>query len=316
MENHHHVYCLFYRIGNNSSEIIRRSYFRYHKLQNDLKVEKRVNDIKLQFFTNISHEIRTPLTLILGPIHDIMELKNIPQSIASKLHLVEKNGKRMLRLVNQLLDFRKVQQSKMVLKVQKIELVSFIKSIIQNFDLIAQHKKVKILFESEIQTQDVWVDPNKFDSVIFNILSNAIKFSPGGSEVVIQIQNSDHQNILITVTDQGSGIPRNRINQIFERFSPLSEENEEFGSSGIGLAYSYQIIKLHHGEISVKSEHEKGSSFSITIQKGYDHFNGEEIIEEEAKITLSGKTSGNHRRRRRGAVACSFRYEGEYNNDR
>jgi signal transduction histidine kinase/ligand-binding sensor domain-containing protein/AraC-like DNA-binding protein len=264
-------------------EIIRRSSVRYHKLQNDLKVEKRVSDIKLQFFTNISHEIRTPLTLILGPIHDIMELQNIPQSIAGKLHLVEKNGKRMLRLVNQLLDFRKVQQGKMVLKVQKIELISFIKSIIENFDLVAQQKKVKILFQPEIQTQEVWVDPNKFDSVIFNILSNAIKFSPKDSEVILRTLHSDQQNIQITVSDQGSGIPRNRINQIFERFSPLAEENEEFGSSGIGLAYSYQIIKLHHGEISVKSEIDKGSSFTITIQKGCNHFNEEEILETEPK---------------------------------
>lgn len=264
-------------------EIIRRSYVRYHKLQNDLKVEKRVSDIKLQFFTNISHEIRTPLTLILGPIHDIMELQNIPQNIAGKLHLVEKNGKRMLRLVNQLLDFRKVQHGKMVLKVQKIELTSFIRSIVENFDLVAQHKKVKILFQPEIQSQEVWVDPNKFDSVIFNILSNAIKFSPKGSEVIVRILNSDQKTIRITVSDQGAGIPKNRINQIFERFSPLAEENEEFGSSGIGLAYSYQIIKLHHGEISVKSELNKGSLFTISMQKGCDHFNEDEILEAETQ---------------------------------
>ena len=264
-------------------EVIRRSYVRYHKLQNDLKVEKRVNDIKLQFFTNISHEIRTPLTLILGPIHDIMDLKNIPKNISNKLHLVEKNGKRMLRLVNQLLDFRKVQKSKMVLRVHKVELVSFIKSIIENFDLIGEHKKIKINFTPEIPEQEAWVDPNKFDSVIFNILSNALKFSPKGGKVTVGINDSNQEHIDITITDQGSGIPKSRINQIFERFSPLSEENEEFGSSGIGLAYSYQIIKLHHGDISVKSELNKGSSFTISIKKGLDHFDENEIQHEETE---------------------------------
>lgn len=264
-------------------EIIRRSYVRYHQLQNDLKVEKRVNDIKLQFFTNISHEIRTPLTLILGPIHDIMELKNIPNNIRNKLHLVEKNGKRMLRLVNQLLDFRKVQKSKMILKVRKVELVSFVKSIIENFDLIGEHKKIKIHFQPEFQEQDIWVDPNKFDSVIFNILSNALKFSPKGGKVLVRIHNSNEKNVQITITDNGSGISKSRVNQIFQRFSPLSEENEEFGSSGIGLAYSYQIIKLHHGDISVKSEPGKGSSFSITIEKGMDHFSEDEMLHDEAK---------------------------------
>ncbi len=258
-------------------ESIRRSYLRYHSLQNDLKVEKRVNDIKLQFFTNISHEIRTPLTLILGFIHDIMDLKNIPKNISNKLHLIEKNGKRMLRLVNQLLDFRKVQKNKMNLRIHKIELISFMRSIVENFDLIADHKKVNIVIIPQVQTMEVWVDPNKFDSVIFNILSNALKFSPQRREIIIDIVITDENHVQITISDQGSGIPKNRINQIFERFSPLAEDDEEFGSSGIGLAYSYQIMKLHQGDISVNSELNKGSSFIIKILEGNAHFSEEEI---------------------------------------
>jgi signal transduction histidine kinase len=246
--------CLIFIVFIIVVEIIRRSYTRYHKLQNDLKVEKRVNDIKLQFFTNISHEIRTPLTLILGPIHDIMELRNVPKNIAVKLQLVEKNGKRMLRLVNQLLDFRKVQKNKMDLRVHKIEINSFLTSIIENFDLIADHKKINIVFEPLSGEKEVWADPNKFDSVIFNILSNALKFSPKGGIVKISIKTTEQKFLDILIADQGSGIPKNRLNLIFQRFSPLSEENEEFGSSGIGLAYSYQIMKLHHGDILVKSE--------------------------------------------------------------
>jgi signal transduction histidine kinase/ligand-binding sensor domain-containing protein/DNA-binding NarL/FixJ family response regulator len=264
-------------------ESIRRSYVRYHQLQNDLKVEKRVNDIKLQFFTNISHEIRTPLTLILGPIHDLMEIKNIPANISNKLHFIEKNGKRMLRLVNQLLDFRKVQKNKMTLKVHEVELVSFIRSIIENFDLVAKHKHIKITFEPKVETINAWVDPNKFDSVIFNILSNALKFSPDGGKVKITLDSSTGKYIDISISDQGSGIPRNRINLIFERFSPLSEENEEFGSSGIGLAYSYQIMKLHHGDIMVSSELKKGSTFTVRLIKGSEHFSEEEIQYDEGE---------------------------------
>lgn len=259
-------------------EIIRRSYTRYHQLQNDLKVEKRVNDIKLRFFTNISHEIRTPLTLILGPIHDMVEIKDIPKNISTKLHLVEKNGKRMLRLVNQLLDFRKVQKNKMTLNVHKIELVSFIKSIIKNFDLIAESKKIEIVCNADNDTKcEVWVDPNKFDSVIFNILSNALKFSPKGGIVSIKIDTINKDFIDIRLSDQGSGIPKNKINQIFQRFSPLTEENEEFGSSGIGLAYSYEIMKLHHGDIIVESEPGKGSDFIVRILMGNEHFKTEDI---------------------------------------
>jgi signal transduction histidine kinase/ligand-binding sensor domain-containing protein/CheY-like chemotaxis protein len=264
-------------------DIIRRSYTRYHKLQNDLKVEKRVNDIKLQFFTNISHEIRTPLTLILGPIHDIMELKNIPKNIASKLHLVEKNGKRMLRLVNQLLDFRKVQKNKMALKVHKVEINSFLTSIVENFDLIAEHKKIDILFKPLEEELDIWADPNKFDSVIFNILSNALKFSPQKGTVKVSIETHKMEYVDIIISDEGSGIPKNRIDLIFQRFSPLSEDDEEFGGSGIGLAYSYQIMKLHHGDIIVKSEIDSGSEFTVRVLKGYAHFSGEEIQDEEVE---------------------------------
>jgi len=264
-------------------ESIRRAYVRYHKLQNDLKVEKRVNDIKLQFFTNISHEIRTPLTLILGPIHDIMDLRNIPISISNKLHLVEKNGKRMLRLVNQLLDFRKIQKSKMTLKVHKVELISFLQSIIENFDLIAEHKEISVDFRTNHEALEAWVDPNKFDSVIFNILSNAFKFSPRSSKVKISVNSNVENYIDIVVSDQGSGIPKERMDLIFQRFSPLSMDNEEFGSSGIGLSFSYQIMKLHHGDILVNSKPGQGSKFTIRLLVGSEHFNEDEIRQDEAE---------------------------------
>jgi DNA-binding response OmpR family regulator len=189
----------------------------------------------------------------------------------------------MLRLINQLLDFRKAQKNKMTLKVHKIELVAFIRSIIENFDLVAKHKRIKIIFKPEVKTINAWVDPNKFDSVIFNILSNALKFSPEGGQVKIVINSGIDNYIDISISDEGSGIPRNRINLIFERFSPLSEENEEFGSSGIGLAYSYQIMKLHHGDILVKSELKKGSTFTVRLLVGSEHFNTEDIQYEEGE---------------------------------
>ena len=283
-------------------EIIRRSYTRYHKLQNDLEVEKRVNDIKLRFFTNISHEIRTPLTLILGPIHDILDIRDIPKSVSSKLHLVEKNGKRMLRLVNQLLDFRKIQKKKMTLQVHKVELNSFIESIIENFNLIAEQKHIDILFEANWPSQEVWVDPNKFDSVIFNILSNALKFSPKEGKIMVRVNSGNDGFVDLSITDQGSGIPKNKIPQIFERFSPLTEENEEFGNSGIGLAYSYEIMQLHHGDIMVSSEPDKGSKFTVRILLGNRHFTAEDIQFDEAeslykvnhKQVIPDETSATH----------------------
>ena len=189
----------------------------------------------------------------------------------------------MLRLVNQLLDFRKIQKNKMILNIHKTELISFMKSIIENFNLVAEQKNVQIVFEADIESMTIWVDPNLFDSVIFNILSNALKFSPRKGNISIKIKSSEKDFVVISIEDQGKGIPKNRLNMIFDRFSPLSEENEEFGSSGIGLAYSYQIVKLHHGELEVKSEINKGSVFNIKILKGANHFSEEEIQLEEAE---------------------------------
>ena len=266
------MYIVYFAVFVLIFEIIRRSYVRYHQLQNDLKVEKRVNDIKLQFFTNISHEIRTPLTLILGPIHDILEIKNLPKNLTDKMHLIEKNGKRMLRLVNQLLDFRKIQKNKMQLQAHQTELVPFVQSIIENFDLIATQKQIKIQFQSNVGDLQVWVDSKKFDSVIFNILSNALKFSPKNGTVLVQIDKTKDQYVDISISDQGKGIRQSKINQIFERYTPLSEQNDEFGSSGIGLAYSYEIMKLHKGDIVVKSEEGNGSEFIIRVLLGNTHF--------------------------------------------
>lgn len=277
------LYFIYIIVSITLFEIIRRSYVKYNKLQNDLRVEKRVNDIKLQFFTNISHEIRTPLTLILGPIQDIIETNNVSLNISNRLHLVEKNAKRMLRLVNQLLDFRKIQKNKMILKVHTIELISFIRSIIENFNLIAEHKNITVDFDPGTESLDVWVDPNKFDSVIFNILSNALKFSPGGSNVSIFVTTGFENYVDIAISDRGAGIPTDKMNLIFQKFSPLSEANTEFGSSGIGLAFSYQIMKLHHGDIIVKSGPNKGSTFIIRLLSGSNHFTKDEIQHDEAE---------------------------------
>ncbi len=252
--------------------ISRKLFLNYYRLQNDLKVERRVNDIKLQFFTNISHEIRTPLTLILGPIEDIKSIKNLPGIIHDKIVIMERNGKRMLRLVNQLLDFRKIQKNKMHLKIQQIDLVEFVKEIYEHFLPIATHKNIDFRFVTSISRLMVFVDPNKFDSVVFNILSNAFKYTGSGKSIQLTIIRPDNTHAEVTVTDQGSGIPVEKLNMIFERFTPLSESTSALEGTGIGLNLSYEIMKLHKGDIFVDTEQGKGSSFRIQLQLGRTHF--------------------------------------------
>lgn len=255
-----------------------RIFLNYYRLQNDLKVERRVNDIKLQFFTNISHEIRTPLTLILGPIEDIKSLKKLPAILMERIEIMERNGKRMLRLVNQLLDFRKIQKDKMKLKIKEIDLVSFVRDIYVHFIPIAKHKNIDYKFITKEDKLPVFVDPNKFDSVVFNILSNAFKYTKDNKCIKIDVSKTSDQMAEVNVTDQGMGIPPEKLSILFQRFTSLSGTSSSLEGTGIGLNLSYEIMKLHKGDIKVESKVNKGSSFNIQILTGRDHFSEEEII--------------------------------------
>ena len=254
-----------------------RIFLNYYKMQNNLKVERRVNDIKLQFFTNISHEIRTPLTLILGPIEDIKRLRNLPEMLLERVEIMERNGKRMLRLVNQLLDFRKIQKEKMNLKIKEIDLVSFVKDIYIHFIPIARHKNIDFKFISDEEKLPVFVDPNKFDSVVFNILSNAFKYTKDNKSIIIEVVSNDNRTAEVIVSDQGPGIPREKLDVLFNRFTSLSDSSSSLEGTGIGLNLSYEIMKLHKGDIKVSSEPGKGSRFSIIVLPGKEQFTDEEV---------------------------------------
>ncbi|MBN2519371.1 MAG: response regulator, partial [Bacteroidales bacterium] len=263
------------------SLILRKVLLNYYRLNNNLKIERRVNEIKLQFFTDISHEIRTPLTLILGPIEDIKALKNIPGEVKNHILIMERNAKRMLRLINQLLDFRKIQKEKMKLKVQKINIIQFVYDIYQHFIPIAEHKKISFLFEADTDIIEVWVDPKKFDSVVFNILSNAFKYTKDNKVIKVKIGINPEKYAQIEIIDHGPGIQPDKLKYIFQRFTPLSESNSAFEGTGIGLNLSYEIVKLHKGDILITSKENEGSNFTIIIPPGKNHFNEDEIDENE-----------------------------------
>jgi len=252
--------------------VSRRIFLNYYKLQNDLKVERRVNDIKLQFFTNVSHEIRTPLTLILGPIEDIRALKGLPSYIAERINIIERNGKRMLRLVNQLLEFRKVQKNKMKLNVEEIDLVSFVDEICDHFIPIARQKHIDFRFPHNNEKLSVFVDTKKFDSVVFNILSNAFKYTRERKKISVDLRSVDNKYVDILISDQGPGIQKDKLDILFQRFTPLSSNYGALEGTGIGLNLSYEIMKLHKGKILVESEPGHGSVFTIRTRLGKEHY--------------------------------------------
>ena len=258
---------LFFLASFLASRIVVRSY----AMRNELKIEKAVNEVKLQFFTNISHEIRTPLTLILGPIEDILSDKNLPEKYSETLRLMQKNGRRMLHLLNQLLDFRKIQNKKMVLKVQPVNLVEFVRSVYENFEPMAKHKHIDYYFHSDIKESEVYVDPNRLDSVVFNILSNAFKFTPKGREIAVTMSETLTE-VLVSVKDGGPGLKQKDIPLIFDRYSILQGKDiSNSTGTGIGLNFSNEIVKMHGGEIKVKGNYGSGCEFTIVLKKGNEH---------------------------------------------
>ncbi|HBC79285.1 MAG TPA: hybrid sensor histidine kinase/response regulator [Bacteroidales bacterium] len=251
--------------------LIYKAITRINRYKNDLAIEKKVNELKLQFYTNISHEIRTPLTLIIGPLEDMIADKSLQSGKKPQMGIMLKNARRMLHLTNQLLDFRKIQNNKMILKIREFDIVTFTREIFESFGPLARHKGIKCTLNSDFESFKVFADPNKLDIIIYNIISNAIKFTNQGKGVSVRIAESEKaDSIDISVADEGPGIPQKSLSDIFTRYTILS--NRDFAGTGIGLSLSYELARLHKGEILISSVVGKGSIFTIRLLKGNDHF--------------------------------------------
>jgi signal transduction histidine kinase/ligand-binding sensor domain-containing protein/DNA-binding response OmpR family regulator len=259
---------------------------RINRYKNELVIEKKLNEYKLQFFTNISHEIRTPLTLIIGPLEDMLSEPDLPDKKKLQMGIMLKSARRMLQLTSQLLDFRKVQNNKMILKISRIDIVSFTKEIFESFVPLANHKGIIFSLNSKVESFWIYADPNKIDTVIYNVISNAIKFTDSGKKVSINIQESLKQDTVdISVSDEGPGIPQKNINDIFTRYTILS--NEELAGTGIGLSLSYELVKLHKGNILVSSTFGAGTTFTIRLLKGDEDISSISDSESESHARAS-----------------------------
>ena len=265
------AYCFYAVLLMAIAVVIYKAVTRINRYKNDLAIEKKVNELKLQFYTNISHEIRTPLTLIIGPLEDMIADKTLQAGKKLQMGIMLKNARRMLHLTNQLLDFRKIQNNKMVLKIREIDIVAFTREIFESFGPLARHKGITCTLNSDFESFKVFADPNKLDIMIYNIISNAIKFTSPGKTVSVRIDESEKTNSIdISVTDEGPGIPQKSLSDIFTRYTILS--NRDFAGTGIGLSLSYELARLHKGDIFISSTVGKGSIFTIRLMKGNDHF--------------------------------------------
>ena len=234
---------------------------------------KEVTAQKLQFFTNVSHEVRTPLTLILAPLDRlIVSLRESPY--ASDLGLIQKNANRLLRVINQILDFRKVEGKQEKLAVREIDLVPFVGEIKSYFDSMASVRAISYTFTSSIKQCTLWIDPDLLEKVFVNLLSNAFKFTPEGGSVRIEL-TEEGDRVFIRVVDTGSGIQPGNLPHLFDRFYT---EDRSMGT-GIGLHLVKEYIHMHGGEIRVESEPGQRTTFTVCLRKGKAHFEDSDLME-------------------------------------
>ena len=226
-----------------------------------------LNQLKMKFFTNISHEIRTPLTLILGPVDQLIH-RFTDKKVVGQLNMMKRNATRLLRLVNQIMDMRKLEKGKLELSLQNGDLVAMVEDIYAHFGELARIEQINYSFSTRLQELHCQFDTDKIDKILFNLISNAFKFSGKDGQVAVELNYpiEDKEYIEIAIRDSGKGITEEQIEHIFERFyQSESNKNKTQSGTGIGLSMSYDYAKLHGGIIRVESKPGKGSIFRLLI---------------------------------------------------
>ncbi|MFA9391132.1 MAG: two-component regulator propeller domain-containing protein [Prolixibacteraceae bacterium] len=251
------------------------------KYRSELKLERmrmekdiELNKTKLRFFTNISHEFRTPLTLISGPVESLLKEG---KGNNEQLNLIQKNTRKLLSLVDQIMDIRKLNSGKMVLKKADLNVLAFVAAIVADFDYQCQSKKIKLTFKNHISKLQAKLDHNKFETIVSNLLSNAIKYTPEGGEIIVSLDISNPGNITsnnvesktftLSVKDTGDGIPPEDVYHVFERFYQSSLKSE--GGSGIGLTLVKELTEMHNGSVEVKSKIGIGTEFLVHLPTNF-----------------------------------------------
>lgn len=267
---------------------------RRRKERNRLRLQEHIHaeemgEAKLKFFMNISHEIRTPMTLIITPLLSLIRDEDDPNKRGA-YETIRRNAERILSLINQMMDLRKIDKGMMQMRMQETELVAFVKDIHTLFDTQARAKQITLSYEHDAGSLPVWIDRKNFDKVIVNILSNAFKFTPPGGSISIRITH-DSRNVTIAISDNGEKIPEDKLDKIFERFyQTVSATNDRHSGTGIGLDLTRSLVELHHGTITARNL-QQGCEFTVTIPLGREHLGPEEIMTENDMLVQDSLTT-------------------------
>ncbi|MDF9797814.1 signal transduction histidine kinase/ligand-binding sensor domain-containing protein/DNA-binding response OmpR family regulator [Catalinimonas alkaloidigena] len=245
-----------------------------------------VDAIKSRFFANISHEFRTPLTLILGPVDRFLKKFTEESTERNELLLIRRNAKRLLALINQLLDIAKIESGSMKLEASENDLIAFLRPVLLSFESLAESKRIDYAFDFRFDSLNLYFDPDKLEKIVLNLVSNALKFTPARGKVHIEILPVEEGNpgfVAIKVIDTGIGIPQDELERVYDRFYQTDRAHQhKFGGTGIGLALTKELVSLHHGEILAESVIGKGSTFTVVLPLGKNHFGAEEIADKSS----------------------------------
>ena len=261
---------------------------RHRKEQDNLRLQQHIHaeemaDAKLRFFMNISHEIRTPMTLIVAPLQSLIKQDDDPHR-RGVYETIRRNAERILGLINQMMDLRKIDKGQMQLHMRDTNLVSFINDIYTLFAQQAKNKNILFHFDCDQERIMAWIDRGNFDKIIINILSNAFKFTPTGGEIRITLTTNEKE-ASISIFDNGEKIPEDKLERIFERFyqTPSSANDRNIGT-GIGLDLTRSLVELHHGSIEARNNADgPGCEFTVTIPLGNEHLTPEEMVANEVE---------------------------------
>ena len=263
---------------------------RKRKMEDQLVLQQHIHaeemgEAKLKFFMNISHEIRTPLTLILTPLFTL--IKEDKDAHRQGIYdMMRKNSERILHLINQMMDLRKIDKGQMVMHMSQTDMVAFIGDEYKLFCQQAVAKSIQFTFEHEDETLPVWIDRDNFDKVLMNVLSNAFKFTPAGGRIRITLSHSPH-HVRIAIKDSGKGIQEDKLETIFQRFyQSATSSNDRNVGTGIGLDLTRSLVELHYGTITAannntldEADWKEGSQFLITLPLGNEHLKPEEMTD-------------------------------------
>jgi len=272
----------------------RRYDLKRHRLKQALELEqveaeklKELDSMKSRFFANISHEFRTPLTLIMGPLEKLIGTTKDEECVHD-LNMMQRNARRLQRLINQLLNLSKLEAGEMKIIAGERNIIGLVRGYVHSFESLAKQKNIQLEFSSDEEHTLIYVDNDKIEKILYNLLSNAFKFTPEGGEIKVSVvthpvktvyKEDSSQGVQIIITDTGPGIPPDKVKHIFNRF--YQADNASSGDqegTGIGLALTQELVKLHHGDINVDSKIGKGTSFTITLPKGNAHLKEDEIM--------------------------------------